>query len=283
MSALPRPADPATQIEAHETVDASGAPAPITPEALLALVRGAAGTFKRADILPTPEAASAPQEAPAFRPRPVAVVPEPALTPAEPEESKSQTAAAKPPSGFTPAPAPAAFDIEAERSAAWAEGHAAGLAERDAAVAAARAEALSEAREAAAREAEEARDLMAAAAARLDMGGAEMLDDLTARLADAVRRLASERAGGRIDETPRPFLRRMERMVREIAAGAASAKLMLNPADLVAIKPHIKGFSPLAKLALAPDPTLGRGDMRLRMDDITFSDAIAERENGSLA
>ena len=56
----------------------------------------------------------------------------------------------------------------------------------------------------------------------------------------------------------------------------------MNPADLLAIKPHIKDFSPLAKGRLSPDTTLGRGDLRIRMDEITFSDAIGER-NGGLA
>ena len=259
-------------------------PEALTPEALLALVRSASGTFRRNEALPG--AGEGPRS---FTPRAVAVeeVPEasappaPAELPVEPDTAvPAQDTAAKP--VFTPAPAPETFDIEAERSAAWAEGHAAAMAGLDAAVAEARATALEEARQEAAREAEEARDIFVGAVQRITMAEHDMTEGLTAKLEQTVRQLAAERAGQRIDEAPRPFLRRIEKMTREIAAGAASTRIMMNPADIIAIKPHIKGFSPLAKAALSPDPALGRGDLRIRMDDITFSDVMAPREGGGL-
>ena len=109
------------------------------------------------------------------------------------------------------------------------------------------------------------------------------LEGLTESLEQAIRTLASKRAGQKIEEAPQPFLRKIEKMTREVASAVEAAVVSMNPADLVAIQPHLKGFSPLSKARLIPDPKLGRGDIRIRMDNITFSDVMAERNSGSLA
>ena len=253
----------------------------LTPEDLLALVRRSSGKFqKHMPGAPDTEAAG-------FAPLSFVRAPEPETepeaTPQETETEQPPASDAEPETGFTPAPAPQPIDIEAERRAAWAEGHAEALREIETARAEAREAALEEARSTAAEEVAEARDIFTATVTRLTTAEHEMTEALTAKVEQAVRLLAAQRAGQKIDEAPRPFLRKIEKMTREIAAGCDSTVIRMNPADLVAIKPHIKGFSPLAKARLAPDTTLGRGDIRIVMDDITFSDVIAERSAGGLS
>ena len=152
----------------------------------------------------------------------------------------------------------------------------------DAALAQAREAALAEARAEADATLDQVRTTFEAALARLNTAEEEVAVRLTTHLDTAMRILASDRAGQKIDDTPQPFLRRVEKMARDIAAGAESLVVQMNPADLMAIKPHIKSFSPLSKARLAPDPALGRGDLRLKMDEITFADVIAERQTGGL-
>lgn len=253
----------------------------LTPEDLLALVRRSSGKFQK-HMPGVPEA-----EAPGFAPLSFVRAAEPETEPeATPQEPETEPAPANEPEaeiGFTPAPAPQPIDIEAERRAAWAEGHAEALREIETARAEAREAALDEARSIAAEEVAEARDIFTAAITRLTTAEHERAEALTTKLEQAVRLLAAQRAGQKIDEAPRPFLRKIEKMTREIAAGCDSTVVRMNPADLVAIKPHIKGFSPLANARLTPDTTLGRGDIRIVMDDITFSDVIAERSAGGLS
>jgi len=245
----------------------------LTPEDLLALVRRSSQQFQRRQPA-TPEAQAESGFAPQTVVRPLRT------QPPEPEPAPVDTAPEPTAATFTPAPPPPTLDIEAERRVAWTEGHAAAMQEIEAACAKARAEALEEARATAAQDIAEARDAFTAAVTRLTSAENERLADLTAKLELTVRHLATQRAGQKIDEAPRPFLRRIEKITHQIAAGAEGTVVLMNPADLIAIKPHIKDFSPLAKGRLSPDTTLGRGDMRLRMDEITFSDVIAERDGG---
>ncbi len=255
--------------------DHSPETAALTPEDLLALVRRSSQQFQRRDTaIPITQTESG------FAPHPVVrPLDTPRPDPA-PEIVETTPEPVAPAATFTPAPPPATLDIEAERRAAWAEGHAAAMQEIETARATARAEAFEEARATAAQEIIEARDIFAATLTRLTSAEHERLADLTAKLERAVRQLATQRAGQKIDEAPRPFLRRIEKITHQIAEGAETTVVLMNPADLMAIKPHIKDFSPLAKGRLSPDTTLGRGDLRIRMEDITFSDVIAERDGG---
>jgi len=183
---------------------------------------------------------------------------------------------------FHPAEAPQIIDMESERQKAWNAGYEQAMQEIDAARAQAREEALAEARAEADATLEEVRTAFEAALGRLNSAEQEVATTLTTHLETAVRILASDRAGQKIDDTPQPFLRRIEKMAREIAAGAESLVVQMNPADLMAIKPHIKSFSPLSQARLSPDPKLGRGDLHLKMDAVTFSDVIADRQSGGL-
>ena len=258
---------------------------PIRPEDLLALVRKSSERFQKRDLGTSSEFQPRPYLAPVETPEPgeTSGAGTPDDTPDAPATATPSQGAAPDDTGFTPAPPPPTVDIEAERQAAWAEGHAAALQQIEAARTEARAAALEEARAQAAEEIAEARDAFAAALTRLAAAEHERAEALTEKLEAAMRQLAAQRAGQKIDETPRPFLRRIEKMMRDVAAGCDSTVVQMNPADLVAIKPHLRDTSPLAQARLAPDPKLGRGDLRLRMDDITFSDIIAERDGGGLS
>jgi len=208
------------------------------------------------------------QEPPVEQPAPEVFHEEPAETP-EPE--------------FTPAPELPTIDLEAERQQAWNEGHAEAMKMVEQARAEAYETALAEARIEAAKEVEVARDAFEKALAQLSQLEHQMAEDLTEKLERAVHTLASDRAGQKVDATPRPFLRKIEKLAKQLTEDFEGLVVIMNPADLVAIKPHIQGFSPLSKAKLSPDTHLGRGDLRLRMGDITYGDVIAPRENGSLS
>jgi flagellar assembly protein FliH len=276
----------------------SAAPAPkaMTPEDLLALVRQSSQSFQKKgvvqaedtgvvqDFVPQNLVRRAEEALPPTAPLPnLEETPEiDALTPEAGDMPSSGGDAETDADGFSPAEPPKVIDMETERQAAWTAGYEQAMQEIDAARSKAREEALAEARAEADATLEEVRSAFEAALARLNSAEEEVAAALTTHLEMAVRILASDRAGQKIDDTPQPFLRRVEKMARDIAAGAESLVVQMNPADLMAIKPHIKSFSPLSKARLAPDPSLGRGDLRLNMDEITFADVIAERKTGGL-
>lgn len=276
----------------------SAAPAPkaLTPEDLLALVRQSSQTFQKKGPVETkdtgvvqgfvpqtpvrrvedPAPAAAPLPDPDVIPETDAPLPETGDMPASARDAETDA------DGFSPSEPPRVIDMETERQAAWQAGYEQAMQEIEAARMQAREAALAEARAEADATLEEVRTAFEAALARLNSAEEEVAAALTTHLETAVRILASDRAGQKIDDTPQPFLRRVEKMARDIAAGAESLVVQMNPADLMAIKPHIKSFSPLSKARLAPDPSLGRGDLRLNMDEITFADVIAERQTGGL-
>ncbi len=274
----------------------SAAPAPktLTADDLLALVRKSPQQFQKKASVEGKEGATAPGfvsqnlvrrveepgSAPVSAPSPEQEASEADLTGASPSESAENADAET--ENFSPAEPPKVIDMEAERQAAWAAGHAEAMKEIEAACAQAREEALVQARAEADAMFDEVRSAFEAALTRLNTAEEEVAATLTTHLETAVRVLASDRAGQKIDDTPQPFQRRIEKMARDIATGAESLVVQMNPADLMAIKPHIKSFSPLSKARLAPDPSLGRGDVRLNMDEITFADVIAERQTGGL-
>lgn len=270
----------------------SAAPAPkaLTADDLLALVRRSPQQFQKKNPVDTDDAGvvhSFVSQTPVrrideARPAPVPD-PEGRAEPAvETPAPETGTEAAGESESFSPAAPPKVIDMEAERQASWQAGYDQAMQEIDAARSQAREAALAEARADADATLEEVRTAFEAALARLNSAEQEVAATLTTHLETAMRILASERAGQKIDDTPQPFLRRIEKMAREIAAGAESLVVQMNPADLMAIKPHIKSFSPLSKARLSPDPKLGRGDLRLKMDEVSFADVIAERQGGGL-
>lgn len=261
----------------------------LTPEDLLALVRQQAGRFQRDE---SPRQANS--NVTPFQPRNFAtaagtdrVAPTPPAQPSAPQQDAMAVPELAPipdpQAEFTIAPLPRAIDLEAERSAAFAAGLAQAQTDHAAAMAAEIAAARASAQAAVADDIAEAKATFAAAITRLTQIETDRTDHLLAQMEIAIRNLAAERAGQKIDDLPKPFQRRVEKLVRQIASSADSVIVRMNPADLMAIRPHIKSFSPLAQARLSPDPALGRGDLRLVMDDISFSDCIALRDGGGLA
>lgn len=278
----------------------SAAPAPktLTADDLLALVRTSPQQFRKTSPVAVGDGAAplgfvpqsplrriqdpAPAPAPVTHPGDVPATGIPAADPEQDTAPGTETKTAAGTEAFSPAPPLKVIDMEAERQAAWQAGYDQAMQAIDAARAQAREAALAEARAEADATLDQVRTTFEAALARLNTAEEEVAVRLTTHLDTAMRILASDRAGQKIDDTPQPFLRRVEKMARDIAAGAESLVVQMNPADLMAIKPHIKSFSPLSKARLAPDPALGRGDLRLKMDEITFADVIAERQTGGL-
>jgi flagellar assembly protein FliH len=247
----------------------------LTPEDLLALVRDSAGRFQRLDATGAPPATIA-----QFEPRSYArPVDDPAIP--MPEEPAPPPAPAPP--SFTATPEPQAIDLEAERAAAFAAGHAQAMQDHAATMAAEIAAARAEAATAVEAELKTAAASFGDLLQNLGRIEADMVTTLQTAMERAVCQLAAERAGQKIDELPRNFQRRIEKLVKDMAKAAETLTIRLHPADFMAIKPHIKGFSPLATARLSPDPALGRGDLRLVMGDITLSDCIAPRTGGGLA
>lgn len=248
----------------------------LTPEDLLALVRKQAGRFKPVDRTGQSDA-----NVTTFKPRSFHTTPD-EPRPA-PEARAPETRAPEPPPDFASAPPPKMIDLEAERSAAFAAGLAQAKADHAAAIEAERAAARREAEAAVATEIADLRHAFEATLTRLTTIEAETTTRLQDQITQAVRQLAAERAGQKIDECPKPFQRRVEKLVQDIAAGIDGLVIRMNTADLMAIRPHIKDFSPLAVARLSPDPQLGRGDLRLVMQEISFTDCIAPRSNGGLS
>lgn len=172
-----------------------------------------------------------------------------------------------------PAPEPAPVEVidPARRLAeARAEGYAAGHADGvEEGLAQGRAEGRAEAEA----ELAPARGAFLAAAARLAVAG-DPADDIAAVLADAVRRLAAERAGQMIDALPAAFAARVEGLADRVAQGVRGVTLRLNPDDLAAVTPHLAGFDVIARARLEPDARLARGDVDVRAEGIRLADLV---------
>ncbi|NVO26337.1 hypothetical protein HJ526_02800 [Donghicola sp. C2-DW-16] len=205
-----------------------------------------------------------------------------------PEDSIEITAR---PAAEEPAPAQPKIDIEAIRKEAWAEGYQAGLAEGQAkahltepeepaeprsdeeAIAAAREEAYA----LAAAEFAEARDAFVAATQRLLTPDTDALAGLRDQLTEAVRKLASDRAGVQIDTTPARFVNRIEALVETVASGITDVTIRLHPTDLDAVSPHLSGAPIVQQSRLIADPKLRRGDVGITTPDITLTDSLAKK------
>ena len=195
----------------------------------------------------------------------------------------------------TPAPQPAApqIDVEAIRKAAWAEGYQAGLAEAEAkaaltapepeapadpvndeaAIAAAREEAFAEAEAQFA----EARDAFIAATDRLMTPDTDALAGLREQLTDAVRKLASDRAGVQIDTTPARFVNKIEALVETVAAGISDVTIRLSPKDLDAVTPFLTEAPIVQQSRLIADANLRRGDVGISTPDISLTDSLTKK------
>lgn len=101
---------------------------------------------------------------------------------------------------------------------------------------------------------------------------------LAQKLGQMVRSLAAERAGSQIDHDPASFAARIAALAQRISDGFAGVVVMLNPQDLATLRAaDAQSVLPLAQLAQADlhaDPSLARGDVRLRMAGLVLEDLI---------
>ena len=168
------------------------------------------------------------------------------------------------------APAPVIEDPAVKLAEARSDGYAAGRADGyDEGRAAGRAEGQAEAEAAFA----PAREAFVAAVAALS-GGDDLSERLSSVIAEAVRRLAAERAGQMIDALPKAFAARVEAMADRVAQGVRAVQIRLHPDDLAAITPHLAGFDVLAGAVLSGDARLARGDVDVRADGIRMADLM---------
>lgn len=159
------------------------------------------------------------------------------------------------------------------RSQGFSEGYAAGVEEGQQAGQLA---GIDEGRRQAAAELGEARDLFLKAAATLAAPDDSMLQDLTRAVLGIVQQMASDRAGIAIDDHPKAFLRRIEKLAEQAAAGLGQTALHLNPEDHAALRPHLDGSDLLSDSRIVPDAALARGDVTLRIGGIELRDVLAE-------
>ena len=141
---------------------------------------------------------------------------------------------------------------------------------RSEAFAAGRAEAEAEAQE----RLTSAIETLEAATHALQHPNTGMLAKLQAEIADAVLRLASDRAGLEIDTMPAAFVERIETLADRIHCQATQAVLRLHPDDHQAIAALIAGSDSLATMRVVTSPELSRGDVDLTVDGLRISDRI---------
>ncbi|WP_439138957.1 FliH/SctL family protein [Roseicyclus sp.] len=119
-----------------------------------------------------------------------------------------------------------------------------------------------------------ATQVLEAVAQALSHPAADALAGLRADIAEAVLRLASERAGLEIDTMPDAFLERIEALADRIHAQASQPILRLHPDDLAAIEALIASSDSLASMRIVTSVELSRGDVDLVVDGLRLSDRI---------
>jgi flagellar assembly protein FliH len=91
---------------------------------------------------------------------------------------------------------------------------------------------------------------------------------------EAVKKLASVRAGAQIDEMPEAYLTKIEDLVDRIRNDLAQPRLRMNPDDIAAIKPYIATSETLGSIIISPDADLARGDIELSTDNLRYADRL---------
>ena len=209
-------------------------------------------------------AAFVPQEGPPAPERDAA--PDPGRAPPPPETSE---ATAGPEAPIT------AADLDRARDEARAEGLAQGREEgRAAAFAEGRAAGHAEGRAEAEAELAELRGVLLTALERLERPDAAVLQGLREAMVDAVLRIASARAGSRIEEMPDHFLARIDALAAQMSEAAGHLTLRLNPEDHAAVQAWLDDAPDAARSRFEPDPALARGDVTLEAAGIALDDRL---------
>ncbi|MCH2076620.1 MAG: hypothetical protein MK180_07000 [Rhodobacteraceae bacterium] len=174
--------------------------------------------------------------------------------------------------GFSPSNPPPAIDIAAEKRAAFEAGRAKAAQEHEAALE----EMRKNAEEIAKWEADQQINETCAPLIRLIeklTSSADALESaLAARLDEAVRALASARAGLAIDDVPAAFRARIEELARATALESVPRRISLNPDDLGALSFEADALGG----RLVADETLARGDVILDFGDMEVGDVLAD-------
>lgn len=110
---------------------------------------------------------------------------------------------------------------------------------------------------------------------------ADAVANLRQEIIEAVRHLASLRAGSQIDEMPIAYLARIEDLVDRIGHSLAQPRLRLNPEDLAAVKPYLANSETLSPVSISADPDLARGDFEVSTDSLRYADKMAPKPQAS--
>lgn len=110
---------------------------------------------------------------------------------------------------------------------------------------------------------------------------ADAVANLRQEIIEAVRHLASLRAGSQIDEMPIAYLARIEDLVDRIGHSLAQPRLRLNPEDLAAVKPYLANSETLSPVSISADPDLARGDFEVSTDSLRYADKMAPKPEAS--
>jgi flagellar biosynthesis/type III secretory pathway protein FliH len=126
---------------------------------------------------------------------------------------------------------------------------------------------------------------------------ARLFTDLTRTLTDhaadhhtALRRameqtlltLASDLAGQQIDALPAAFAQRVEELVDRVGKTVDCTQIHLNPEDLAAVAPALKGSDIIEGCILQADESLERGAVDIRSGPNRVQSALPEFEDGGL-
>lgn len=103
---------------------------------------------------------------------------------------------------------------------------------------------------------------------------ADGVASLRHEILEAVKKLASVRAGAQIDEMPEAYLTKIEDLVDRIRNDLAKPRLRMNPDDIAAIKPYIATSETLGSIIISPDADLARGDIELSTDNLRYADRL---------
>lgn len=104
---------------------------------------------------------------------------------------------------------------------------------------------------------------------------------ISAQIQSAVFALASDRAGTEIDALPKPFISRIEKIAERVIESVDTAIIRVNPQDLEAITPHLKGSEIALTGRFVEDPHLSRGDITIKAGSIKLDDILKPRRKPS--
>ena len=101
--------------------------------------------------------------------------------------------------------------------------------------------------------------------------------ELTQSILKTITRLASERAGSVIEETPEPFKNKIISFVEKIEQASKKLILNLNPRDANLIKKSLVKSLNHKEIEIRESPELFRGDFILQMGSVEIGDLISEQ------